>query len=142
MRWTLGRCYGGLCVSAVVERLDENVVSKDNDRLGGEIFRFTVEPRGGRYDSASPRGSYLFNRFKSQNRAAMVNSLLLSCRDVLGANVPMQHVRGKRLTPVVRKRKLVPELTQRSFPTKSSTAVASTRRLPAIFLGRKNSLRL
>jgi hypothetical protein len=33
-------------------------VSKDNDRLGGEIFRFTVEPRGRRYDSASPRGSY------------------------------------------------------------------------------------
>ena len=99
LRWTLGRCYGGLCVSAVVERLDENVVSKDNDRLGGEIFRFTVEPRGGRYDSASPRGSYLFNRFKSQNRAAMVNSLLLSCRDVLSANMPMQHVRGKTMTP-------------------------------------------
>ena len=29
LRWTLGRCYGGLCVLAVVERLDENVVSKD-----------------------------------------------------------------------------------------------------------------
>ena len=99
LRWTLGRCYGGLCVSAVVERLDENVVSKDNDRLGGEIFRFTVEPRGRRYDSASPRGSYLFNRFKSQNRAAMVNSLLLSCRDVLSTNMPMQHVRGKKMTP-------------------------------------------
>ncbi len=61
-------------MSAVVERLDENVVSKDNDRLGGEIYRFTVEPRGRRYDNASPRGSYLFDRFKSQNRAAMVNS--------------------------------------------------------------------
>ena len=61
LRRTLGRCYGGLCVSAIVERLDENVVTKDNDRLGGEIFRFTVEPRGRRYASASPRGSYLFD---------------------------------------------------------------------------------
>ena len=29
LRWTLGRCCDGLCVLAVVERLDEKVVSKD-----------------------------------------------------------------------------------------------------------------
>ena len=61
LRRTLGRCYDGLCVSAVVERLDENVVSKDNDRLGGEILRFIVESCRRRYASASPRAPYLFH---------------------------------------------------------------------------------
>jgi hypothetical protein len=129
-RWTLGRCYGRLCALAVVERLDEKIVSKDNDRLGGDVFRFIVETRRRRYDNATPRGFHLFNRFKSQNRAALVNSLLLSRRDVLSTNMPM---RGRCWHLTVRKRKLVPELTQKGFPTKSSTAVASTRRLPASY---------
>ena len=43
---------------------------------------------------------------------------------------------------IVRKRKLVPGANAMRFSDQSSTAVASTLRLPAIFLGRKNSLRL
>ena len=43
---------------------------------------------------------------------------------------------------IVRKRKLVPGANAMRFSDQSSTAVASTLRLPAISLGRKNSLRL